>query len=296
MGGADAVVFTGGIGENSAEMRHRVAQRLEFLGARLDEDRNRAARVSLEKWCAEISAPHGRTRLLVVKTDEAHAIGRDAARIAREADVVEGVLRIPVAISARHIHLDRRSIDALFGANYELTPRSPLSQPGQYASEERLTLIGPKGEIPDVRVLGPERAETQVEIARTDEFKLGVDAPVRGSGDLASTPGITLQGPKGRITLDHGLICARRHIHMTPADAKRFGVEHGDVVEVALDTEGRDLVFGDVLVRVSPHYKLEMHVDTDEGNAAGLGRGAEGVLVHTEGAVRLLRRKVAFDA
>jgi len=135
-----------------------------------------------------------------------------------------------------------------------------------------------------------------VEVSRTDEFALGVDAPVRDSGDVANTPGVTLEGPAGSLTLSKGLICARRHIHMHPDDAARFGVKDRDVVEVAVDTDGRDLTFGDVLIRVSAKYRLEMHLDTDEANAAQLSGGDGGVLASTGGSVRLRRRSVGFDA
>ena len=295
MGGVDAVVFTAGIGENSALIRHRVAQRLEFLGARLDEDANRAARVSHAAPVAEISSAHARCRLLVIATDEGHAIARAAASLVREQDAVQRPLTIPVAVSARHIHLTGAAVEALFGPGRSLTPYKPLSQPGQFACEEKLTIIGPKRSIEGVRVLGPTRTKSQVEISRTDEFWLGVDAPVRGSGDVRNSPGITLEGPAGRLTLREGLICAWRHIHMTPADAEAFGVKDRDVVEVAVDTDGRDLIFGDVLVRVSPRYALELHIDTDEANAADLARGATGALVSTSGAASLRRRGTRYD-
>jgi acetate kinase len=296
MGGVDAIVFTAGIGEHSALMRHRIAQRLDFLGARFDEDRNRDVRVSAAHPVAEFSEPGSRVRLLVVATDEARAIAHDAALLSAGAQSVEAASRIPIAISARHIHLTRAAVDALFGPGHALTPYKPLSQPGQFACEEKLTVVGPKGRIANVRVLGPERPECQVEVSRTDEFALGVDAPVRDSGDVANTPGVTLEGPAGSLSLSKGLICARRHIHMHPDDAARFGVKDRDVVEVAVDTDGRDLTFGDVLIRVSAKYRLEMHLDTDEANAAQLSGGDGGVLASTAGSVRLRRRSVGFDA
>jgi len=154
------------------------------------------------------------------------------------------------------------------GEGYGLTERNPLSQPGQFAANETVTLHGPKRTIERVRILGPIRPKNQVEISRTDEFFLGVDAPVRASGDVENTPGIVIEGPKGRVELKQGVICAWRHIHMTPEDAVAFGVKDRDVVEVAIESKGRSLVFGDVLVRVKSSYKLEMHIDTDEGNAA----------------------------
>ncbi len=291
MGGVDAIAFTAGIGENSPGIRHRVLQRLDFLGAVLDEDRNRDAKVGPDQPVVEISEPHARVRLLVVATDEARAIAEHTAAVARSSDHVDPPAAIPIAVSARHIHLTQASVEALFGAGHQLTPRNELSQPGQFACEETLTVIGPKRSLEKVRVLGPTRSKNQVEISRTDEFWLGVDAPVRRSGDVANSPGVTLQGPAGSLTLQEGLICAARHIHMTPADAQAFGVSSGDMVEVRVDSEGRDLVFGDVLIRVSPHYALEMHVDTDEANAAELSRNDEGMLVGTSGTATLTRRE-----
>lgn len=291
MGGVDAIVFTAGIGENSPGMRHRVAQRLDFLGARIDEDRNRDARVSPERPVFDISDESARVRLLVVATDEARAIAEHTAAIAEQADAVRQPKAIPISVSARHIHLTQASVEALFGPGHRLTPRNDLSQPGQFACEETLTIIGPKRSIEGVRVLGPTRPKNQVEISRTDEFWLGVDAPVRRSGDVANSPGITLQGPAGTLTLTEGLICAARHIHMTPEDAEAFGVAHGERVEVRVDSNGRDLVFGDVLIRVSPKYALEMHVDTDEANAAELARRDEGLLVSTDGTALLQQRE-----
>ncbi|MBK6597872.1 MAG: phosphate propanoyltransferase [Proteobacteria bacterium] len=218
-------------------------------------------------------------------------IAREVAQLTVAGTTAGATLAVPIAISARHVHLTAKTIEQLFGAGHQLTPVRPLSQPGQYAAEETVTLLGPKGSIENVRVLGPPRPADQVEISRTDEFKLGIDAPVRGSGNLAGTPGITLVGSRGRVVIEEGLICAQRHIHMTPADAARWQVNHGDMVDVAVDTEGRDLEFSDVLVRVSPQFKFEMHVDTDEANAADLSRGDEGVLVPT-GKPAVLRRRV----
>lgn len=290
MGGVDAIAFTGGIGENSALIRHGAAQRLEFLGARLDEDANRDASVDREHPVAEIGTSHGRCRLLVVRTDEALSIARDVADEVRAARKLEADKAIPMAVSARHVHLTREAIDALFGEGHELTPLKWLAQPGQFATEETVTLIGPKRTMEGVRIIGPERSRNQVEIARTDEFFLGIDAPIRCSGDLDNTPGITLEGPRGRYTLDSGVIQAQRHIHMTSEDAEHFGVSHKEIVEVHVDSDGRDLIFGDVVVRVKDSYRLEMHVDTDEGNAAEVVRGHQAVLFPTRDSVRLVRR------
>jgi acetate kinase len=291
MGGVDAIVFTAGIGENSVRVRHTVSQRLEFLGAVLDEDANREVALTVEAPVANFAAPNSRVALLAVQTDEQWEIARQTAELVSERDKVDVQAGIPVAVSARHVHLDAATFAKLFGEDASLTEYRPLSQPGQFAAEERVNLIGPKRTIEHVRILGPFRKETQVEVSTTDEFHLGVDAPVRASGHIENTPGITLEGPKGRVTIDRGVICALRHIHMHPDDAIRFGVNDKDIVDVAISSDGRDLIFGDVLVRVSPSYRLEMHIDTDEANAAGIARGMEAALVPTERLAWLRRRK-----
>ena len=278
MGGVEAIAFTGGVGENSALIRHRCMQRLEFLGAVLDEDRNRDVRLTPQAPLTEISEDRTRTRLFVVRADEELSMARAAAALLASRTRLAPDRRIPIAVSARHAHLSPATIGKLFGEDYRLTVRGALSQTGQYSAEETVTLVGPRGRIEKVRLMGPPRAVDQVEISRSDEFMLGVDAPVRISGDLANTPGITLEGPKGRCTLTHGLICARRHIHMSTADAQRFGVHDHQSVSVRVDTAGRDLMFGDVTVRVAPGFHLELHLDTDEANAAGLKSGDMGEL------------------
>lgn len=179
---------------------------------------------------------------------------------------------VPIAISARHAHLCQPTIDVLFGPGYQLQPRSPLRQVGQYAAQESIALVGPHGRIEHVRVLGPPRSADQIEVSRTDEMTLGVHAPLRISGDLRNTPGVTLEGPRGRVLLTGGLVRALRHIHMTPADAERLGVHDHDVVRVAIDGN-RSVVFGNVVIRVANDYRLELHLDTDEGNAAGVEAG-----------------------
>ena len=186
--------------------------------------------------------------------------------------------RLRIAVSAHHVHLCRRHVELLFGAGHRLTPLAPLYIDSQFACAETVDLVGPRGRVERVRVLGPERARTQVDISRTEEFELGIDAPVRRSGDLDGTPGLTLASETGRLDLEEGVICAMRHIHMTPEDAVEFGVRAGDQVMVRVEGE-RELIFGDVLVRVNGAYKLEMHIDTDEANAAELPQIAEGVLV-----------------
>ncbi|KGG80439.1 propanediol utilization protein [Caloranaerobacter azorensis H53214] len=179
---------------------------------------------------------------------------------------------LPIALSNRHVHLSKEHIDKLFGEGYELTKMKDLSQPGQFAAEEKIDVVGPKGTLKGVRVLGPARGSTQVEISLTDGFKLGVVPPVRNSGDLAGSPGVKLVGPKGEVELKEGVIAAARHIHMHTDDAKEFGVKDKDIVKVRVRGQ-RGLIFENVLVRVSPNYALEMHVDVDEGNAAGVKNG-----------------------
>jgi propanediol utilization protein len=169
-------------------------------------------------------------------------------------------------------------VETLFGPGHRLTRRTGISQPGQFACEETVTLVGPKGSIPRVRVLGPERAETQVEISRTDQFALGIDAPVRVSGEVEGTPGLRLEGPAGTVDLRRGVMVARRHVHMTPRDADRFRVKDQEVVMVRVVGE-RGIVFDDVLVRVTDTARLDMHLDTDEANAADLGPESFGILI-----------------
>ncbi len=293
MGGVDAIIFTGGIGENSATIRERSSQRLEFLGAILDEDANRDADTDDHRAIAEISSPHSRCKLLVIPTDEQFEMARQAVELIQEHDKVNSPpLHIPVAISARHVHVTQETVETLFGKGYQLTEYKPLSQPGQFAANERISLVGPKNTIERVRILGPTRSKNQVEISRTDEFFLGIDAPVRASGHVANTPGIKLVGPEGSLTLKEGVICAWRHIHMRPEDAEAFGVQDKDIVEVRVENEERSLTFGNVLIRVSPKYALEMHIDTDEANAAELSRGAVGELITTQHGATLLKRKV----
>lgn len=284
MGGLDAIVFTGGIGENGASMRARILQRLEFLGVHLDLDRNRDASKPGDGEYRRITTARSRVEALVVRSNEELMIARHVAGVLEADTVVASApgASIPIAVSARHCHLTERTFAALFGADATPTPDKPLSQPGQFACLERVNLIGPRSRINGVRVLGPLRSVDQVEIARTDEFKLGVDAPVRDSGQIAGSAPITLEGPAGTVTLDEGLICARRHVHMHPDDANRFGVADRDEVSVAVVGGPRDLVFGDVLIRVKESYALEMHIDTDEANAAEAGRGATGVLGHED--------------
>jgi propanediol utilization protein len=189
------------------------------------------------------------------------------------------LLRIPVAVSARHAHLTQPTIERLFGVGYALHHARELSQPHEFAAQETVTLIGPRGRLEHVRVLGPPRHEDQIELARSDALHLGVDPALRTSGDLHDTPGVVLQGPAGSVELSHGVILARRHLHVSPADAQRFGVQDHEIVAVAIDSDGRDLIFDDVIVRVAADFRTELHLDTDEGNAAAIGPGATATLM-----------------
>jgi putative phosphotransacetylase len=179
---------------------------------------------------------------------------------------------VKVGVSNRHIHLDRTAMDVLFGKDSELHPMKDLGQPGQYAAEETVTLKGPRGELKRVRVLGPLRAQTQVEISVTDGFSVGVKAPIRESGQLEGTPGIEVIGPKGSVVLEEGVIVALRHIHMHTDDAKRFGVENGQIVKVKVGGD-RGGILDNVVIRVSPKFALEMHIDVDEANGLGVANG-----------------------
>jgi acetate kinase len=279
MGGLDAVIFTGGIGQGSAEVRSLALQGLDCMQITLDHQRNRDARGN---EVSRISSDDSKTSVLVVPTDEERMMAREALRALSRSyitRVLEAQKQQPflVEVSAHHIHLTQEHVEALFGKGHQLTKHSDLSQPGQYACKEQLAIVGPKGRIERVRVLGPARTYTQIEIAMTEQFKLGVHPPIRESGDIAGTPGCTLEGAAGSVTLDRGIICALRHIHMTPADALRYGVRDKSFVRVRM-AGNRELVFGDVLVRVDPNFALAMHIDTDEANAANVKTGAQGYI------------------
>ena len=188
--------------------------------------------------------------------------------------------QVMVEISARHVHVSQEDLETLFGEGYELTVKKMLSQPGQFACEERVKVVGTKGEFPAVSILGPVRKETQVELSLTDARSIGVTAPVRESGDLEGSGGCKLVGPAGEIEIAQGVIAAKRHIHATTEDAKAFGLENGQIVSVEIpSSNGRNLTFGDVVVRVSDSYALAMHIDTDEANAAGMAPNTMGTII-----------------
>ncbi|MGY4795042.1 phosphate propanoyltransferase [Lysinibacillus fusiformis] len=180
--------------------------------------------------------------------------------------------KIPIGVSARHVHLAQAEVEQLFGENYQLTPKSELSQPGQFAAEETVVIAGPKGSIERVRILGPARSLSQVEVSWTDAMKLGLKPPLRISGDIQGSSPVTLIGPKGSVVLNEGLIIAQAHIHMSPADSARFQVVDGQSVQIKV--EGiRPIILSNVVIRVSERYRLEMHIDTDEANAGLIQQG-----------------------
>ena len=185
---------------------------------------------------------------------------------------------VPVGISIRHIHLCQADLETLFGAGHQLTSVKPLTQPGQFAAEELVNLIGPKNSISRVRILGPVRSATQVEISRTDSFMLGVSAPVRDSGDLKGSAGIIIEGPMGRIELKEGVILAQRHVHLHSTEAAEMGVADKQWASIKVGTE-RALTFERVLIRVGANYARDFHLDSDEGNAAGVSTGDKAILI-----------------
>jgi acetate kinase len=279
MGGMDVLIFTGGIGQGSAGVRAAALQGLGCMGIHLDEAKNRAAN---GKEIACVSRDDSPVTVLVVPTDEERMIARETLRtvsrdyLVRTSEACRSE-PIPVEVSAHHIHLAAEHVEPLFGPGHQLTKHADLSQPGQYACREQLAILGPKGRIERVRVLGPTRKATQVEIAMTEQFQLGIHPPIRESGDIEGSPGCTLEGPAGSVSIDKGVICALRHIHMTPADALRYGVKDRSLVRVRVPGD-REMVFGDVLIRVHPDFALAMHIDTDEANAANLRTGAKGFI------------------
>jgi len=280
MGGLDAVVFTGGIGQGSVGVRSLACQGLAHMGIRIDERRNREAK-GFERVC-QISAEDSRVLVLVVPAGAARMVARETLR-AIDRSYVADIIRshepvpVPLEVSAHHVHLSQDHVEALFGKGHELTVLYDLSQPGQYACEEKVNLIGPRGRVNNVRVLGPTRKETQVEIAMTEQFRLGVQPPIRESGNLDGSPGLTLEGTEGTVEIQKGVICAVRHIHMSPEDALQLGLKDKDIVRVRVEGE-RELIFGDVVVRVHPNFRLAMHIDTDEANAANITTGVVGYI------------------
>jgi acetate kinase len=287
LGGLDAVIFTGGIGQGSAVVRALALQGLDCMGIALDDKRNSEA--SGDEVCL-ISTDDSKVAVLLVPTDEERMMAREALRTLSRSYITKVLdaqkqQAFLVEVSAHHIHVTQEHVEALFGKGHQLTKHADLSQPGQYACKEQLNIVGPKGKIERVRILGPARKYTQVEIAMTEQFKLGIHPPIRESGDIKDTPGCTLESSSGSVQIDKGVICALRHVHMSPEDALRYGVRDKSFVRVRV-TGDRELIFGDVLVRVDPSFKLAMHIDTDEANAANISaKGAQGFIdgIQSEG-------------
>lgn len=282
MGGVDVIAFTGGIGENSASMRRRVCDKFEFLGLYLDDDKNQA--VKLKGFEApQVQNFDSRIKVIVTQTCEQLMIAQEAKYLlTHQHDTVKSqAWHIPVAVSARHVHLSQEAVESLFGKGYQLKKMRSLSQPEGWAAEETVEVIGPKGSFKTVRVLGPTRNQTQIEVSKTDTFTLGVEAPVRPSGKLDHTPFIKLRGATGEIETN-GLIIAARHIHMSPEDAVRMGLKDGDYVDVKLGDGERSVSFSNTLIRAKEGYVTEMHIDTDEANAAGISFSTKGELVMNE--------------
>ncbi|MCO7124439.1 phosphate propanoyltransferase [Sporolactobacillus shoreicorticis] len=183
---------------------------------------------------------------------------------------LKSIVKIPIGVSNRHVHLTEADFQKLFPGKKQLTVKKELSQPGQFAANESVTVIGPKGEIGKLRILGPFRSNSQVELSATDARTIGVKAPIRLSGDISGTPGIVLRSPYGELQLEEGVIVAKRHIHMSENDASLLGLKQGDVVAVEASGDGRKIVFNDVVIRTGSRFNLEMHIDTDEANAGNI--------------------------
>lgn len=190
-------------------------------------------------------------------------------------------VQIPIEVSARHVHLTQEAVEKLFGPNYSLTSQKELSQPGTFAAEETVTLRNSHGQIANVRILGPVRDYNQIEISRTDARQLKVDPPIRDTHEIeqAGTPGVILEGPQGSLALEKGVIVAWRHLHLSTNEALELELQEGQLVKIDIDNDPRSVVFENVLVRVAPNYKMMLHIDTDEANAAGIETGEKGILI-----------------
>jgi len=206
-----------------------------------------------------------------------HVIQSIVEKVIKEIQQGREAPSIPIGVSARHAHLSKEHLEILFGTNYQLTRKADLSQPGQFAANETVTVAGPKGSLERVRILGPVRSATQIEISKTDSIKLGLNPPLRESGNIKGSSPATIVGPNGSIYIPEGLIIAQNHIHMTTSDAERFKLHNGQYAQVKIEGK-RPILFEQVLIRVSPRYQLEMHIDTDEANAAMCVTGDLGIL------------------
>jgi acetate kinase len=295
MGGVDVLVFTGGVGENSAAMRHRICTQFEYLGMALDIEKNQVLKL-IGFEAPQIQNDHSRVQILVTQTCEQWMISQEVKALLQQEAIsdkpgLEESLhpssptvqqhRIPIAVSARHIHPSQSLVEQLFGKGYQLTKARSLTQPEGWAANETVELIGPSGSFKKVRILGPTRLRTQIEVSATDTYTLGLEAPIRDSGKLDGTPTVTVRGPAGEAKTD-GLIIAARHIHMSPADAKAMQLRDGDYVAMQLGDEKRSVTFKNTLIRAKEGYVTEMHIDTDEANAAGIRLQSSGELINNE--------------
>jgi acetate kinase len=278
LGGLDALIFTGGIGQGSAEVRALATQGLRFMGVALDARRN-------QEGCGDdsvrrISDDQSKVAVLVVPTDEERMLARKALRALALARITRALAastpqQFRIDVFPHRVHLSREHVEALFGRRRFLTEQADPTQPGPFESREEVSIVGPKGRIERVHVLGPPRSTTQVEVSMATQFVLGIDAPVRASGNVAGTPGCTLEGPAGRVTLGHGVIGAMRQIHMTPEVALRHGVRDGSLVRVRVGGQQGPLL-GDVLVRVQRDSPFVLHIDSDDAEVARVQSGAHG--------------------
>ncbi len=292
MGGLDVIAFTGGIGENSASMRRRICDKFEFLGLHLDDDKNQSVKLTGFE-APQVQGFDSRIKVIVTQTCEQLMIAQEVNHLlAQREQVAPKKWHVPVAVSARHAHLSQQTVETLFGKGHQLKKLRDLTQTEGWAAEETVSVIGPKGSFKTVRVLGPTREHTQIEVSKTDTFTLGVEAPVRPSGKLQGTPKVKLRGTAGEIETN-GLIIAARHIHMSPADAVRMGLKDGDYVDVKVGQGDRGVSLANTLIRVKEGYTTEMHIDTDEANAAGIAIQTQGELVtnETRGEADILGRK-----
>lgn len=282
MGGLDVLVFAGGIGEHSSWARGLACQGLSGMGVEVDDILNRTASPS-QGEVIDVSGDASSSKVLVIPTDEARMIARETIRTLGYSSTAAHIQSredrtVPIRVSVHHVHVTESTKDKLFGKGYSLSCTRSLSQPGLYACEEKVDLEGPRGIVKGVRIYGPTRRQDQVEVSVADESILGIRAPIRRSGDVDGSPGITLRGPKGSCKLRQGVIRFMRHLHMTPADALAFGLKDGDMAMVRTEGE-RGLIFDNVLVRVDPDYELSLHIDVDEANAANIRSGMTGELI-----------------
>jgi len=281
--GLDVLIFTGGIGLGAAGVRARVCQGLDRLGVVLDVIKNRI--IAKPSSAQEISDSTSTVKVLVIPTDEEKMIARETLRALRHNEVTQIITmpenlqrRIPIFVDHRHVHLCEKDVETLFGKGYKLPKTKKVPGSPRILFNEKVSLIGPKGKIEDVKIYAPLKSRSQVELGRTDEFLLGIDAPIRVPGDIEGTPGITIEGTAGKITLEKGVINAQQRIQMAPEDALAFGLHDGDRVVFTIDSPQAP-VFGDVLIRVRSNLTLGMNINNDEADIAEIKEGMTGRII-----------------